>query len=357
MEDSQDSVIVINDAIFFDEVDEELLETSAEDLSQNEDSFIFVFSEEDSLTAVSELTRGNGNFNNSFLSKDNCSFTVLEPEIQLGMYHYYNSNIFIETDDDDAELNSMIPRFHSTPTSRPLLSSTSNLLQQHDTSDIATMLAETDSLIILENESVSPPTKRGRFESGTGLENECCSQYCLSQFAASEQLDCLLFFQSMTISDQNQFLIGSFQLMSSTGSNSIQHIIKGRVVCRKGYMKMFKISEKRYQRNLKLFQSNPTVKFTRKTVSHRDSVKVSEAKAWMTRYFNRIGDSMPHMDQVHLPHGLAKRDVYYMMKGQLLEQGLETVMSLSHFYTIWEMSFKNVVIPKVSIQGVYICTV
>lgn len=121
---------------------------------------------------------------------------------------------------------------------------------------------------------------------------------------------------------------------------------------------MFRISGKRYQRNLKLFQSNPTVKFTRKVVFHRDSVQVSETKAWMTLYFKRIGDIMPHMYQIHLPYRLTKRDVYYMMEVQLLEQGLETVMSLSHFYAIWEVSFKNVVIPKVSyIQRMHNVTV
>jgi len=50
-------------------------------------------------------------------------------------------------------------------------------------------------------------------------------------------------------------------------------------------------------------------------------------------------------------YGLMRRDVYCMMKGQLLEQGLGTVMSLSHYCTIWDTSSKNVVIPKVSISN------
>lgn len=92
---------------------------------------------------------------------------------------------------------------------------------------------------------------------------------------------------------------------------------------------------------------NPTIKIQRKPVVHSLSTKVIEAKTWMTRYFNRIGDSMPHMDQVHLPHGLTKQDIYNTMKSQLLEQGLTTVVSLSHYYSIWDSSFKKVVIPKV----------
>lgn len=317
MERSQDSLVVINE--FFDEGDYD---------EASKDTFEYC--------------------DNSLLSEDNCSLIILETGMAYCDLSYRLVNRF-EEDDNAEEMSNMIPKFHSTPTTTPLLTpSTAIPLLLHSTSSTATILEESDSLIILEDEQVLPPTKRGRFESGATIENECCRCNCLSQFTNSEPLDCLHFFQSKTICDQNQFLISSFQLMSNTGSSHIQHVIKGKAVCKKGYMKMLKISEKRYQRNLKLFQSDPTVKFTRKSVSRRDSVKVSEAKAWMTRYFNRIGDSMPHMDQIHLPYGLTKRDVYYMMKGQLLDQGLDIVMSLSHFYMIWDTSFKNVVIPKVS---------
>ena len=349
MEESQDSLIVINatESQFCDEGDEALFSLAEVDLSQD-DSFMYVV-KPDSLTTVTEpellAITGKGNLehcNNSLAVSDgNCSLIVMEP----GMAYFDRPNARFEA----TEMSTMVPKFHSTPYLSPV---TNFPPLSRDTSSAATMLEEpSNSLIILEDKSELPPTKRGRFESETNLheENACCSHNCLSSFTASEQLDCLNFFRSMTISDQNQFLISSFQLMSNTGSSHIQHVIKGKAICRKAYIKMLKISEKRYQRNLKLFQTDPTVKYTRKEVSRRDSVKVSEAKAWMTRYFNRIGDSMPHMDQVHLPYGLTKRDVYYMMKGQLLEQGIDMVISLSHFYTVWDTSFKNVVIPKVSI--------
>ena len=53
-------------------------------------------------------------------------------------------------------------------------------------------------------------------------------------------------------------------------------------------------------RIFKLFQQNPTTKIKKPTIQN-DSIKVSEAKAWLTRYFNRIGDSMPHMDKSTSP--------------------------------------------------------
>lgn len=252
----------------------------------------------------------------------------------------------------DINVNNLIPRFHSTPTATPLVASnTTSLLHHIGTQESgpcdSTLQSSQDSLIILEDATNPVSTKKRRLDAETDIpcHDQCCSQNCMSNFTESEMEDSWHFFQSKTVSDQNQFLMSSFQLMS--GDSSIQHIVSGKVVCRKAYMQIFKISDKRYKQNFKIFQQNPTVKVTRKSVSRKDSMKVSEAKAWMTRYFNRIGDSMPHMDQIHLPHGLTKRDVYYMMKGQLLEQGLETVMSLSHFYSIWETSFNKVLIPEV----------
>ena len=80
--------------------------------------------------------------------------------------------------------------------------------------------------------------------------------------------------------------------------------------------------------------------------------KVAEAKAWMTYFFNRIGDHMPHVQKVHLPHFLTKKDVYFWMKTELVEKGLQEkhIISLSYFFKLWDKSFKDVVIPTVSSQ-------
>ena len=79
-------------------------------------------------------------------------------------------------------------------------------------------------------------------------------------------------------------------------------------------------------------------------------MKVAEAKAWMTYFFNHIGDHMPHIQKVHLPHFLTKKDVYSQMKTELLEEGLQEkdIVCLSYFYKMWEKFFKDVVIPAVS---------
>lgn len=66
--------------------------------------------------------------------------------------------------------------------------------------------------------------------------------------------------------------------------------------------------------------------------------------------FSHIGHRMPHLQQIHLPHFLTKRDVYNRVCIELNEQGIphEAVVSQSHFYAMWESYFKHVVIPEVS---------
>ena len=71
----------------------------------------------------------------------------------------------------------------------------------------------------------------------------------------------------------------------------------------------------------------------------------------MDKFFNQIGEHMPHVNQIHLPHFLTKGDVYNRMKRDLEEEGLleGSVISLSHFYRTWSSCFKRVVIPEVSL--------
>ena len=189
---------------------------------------------------------------------------------------------------------------------------------------------------------LSPVTKKGRFLTSDCFP-PCCSNCCLDNIDIKPQKSLV----SKNIIEQNQFLMDSFNLMSNK-DNGIQHMIAGKAVCKNAFIVYFKISNQRYERIFKQFTENPTLKIQRKPVIRSDSTKVTEAKAWIARYFKRIGDSMPHVEQTHLPHGLTKQDVYLTMKQELSQQGVMSTISLSHFYAIWDTSFSNVLIPKVN---------
>jgi len=317
--------------------------------------------------------------NSSYLLSDNVtndsSVSQLEPWY-YATYHHHLCDVSSSHDEDAVSLGSndsicdifqlrqpppldlsLIPDSHSTPISTPLKRTYLETYPSHDTVLNSTTInasidgtdntdddllgnrsyvsladlsaISNDSLILMEPAILSPPAKKR----ATVNCIKCCYQLCLSNLTVSEVDNALQYFNSKSIADQNQFLLDSFRVISN--QETTQHIICGKRVCKEAYIRILQISGKRYDRILEVFKSNPTVKMRRKPVIRLESTKVLEAKAWLTRYFNRIGDSMPHMNQVHLPHGLTKRDVHYMMKSQLQQQGLSMIISLSHFYDVW----------------------
>ena len=262
---------------------------------------------------------------------------------------------------------------HSTPISTPVKSPfhfEMGCTREKDDDDIYLSLNSTDhdSQVALNSEfnessdislflqepaqSAEPDPTSGHHANGASkrklvevTQPDCCHRYCLLHMTSSEISSTLEHFNSKNVIEQNQFLLDSFRTTFNKETN--HHILCGKHVCKNAYIRILQISKKRYNNILTLLKSNPTVKIERKCVFRSESTKVVEAKAWLARYFNRIGDSTPHTDQIHLPHGLTKRDIYYNMKSQLQEQGLDNVMSLSHFYSLWKSSFEKVAIPKV----------
>ena len=115
-------------------------------------------------------------------------------------------------------------------------------------------------------------------------------------------------FQCRTTVEQNQFILDSFQV---TGEKNISQtsavMLEGQLICRDAFISALGISRKRYQNLLRQFLEGVT-QFSRKRISRTEATKVAEAKAWMTYFFNRIGDHMPHVQNVHLPHFLTKKD-------------------------------------------------
>lgn len=77
----------------------------------------------------------------------------------------------------------------------------------------------------------------------------------------------------------------------------------------------------------------------------RSSIRVEEAKTWMDRYFNLIGDKLPDKNQIHLPSWDKQKNIYERYKDDMLEKGthyvsliltcgnkIPTVHSLSHIF-------------------------
>ena len=202
------------------------------------------------------------------------------------------------------------------------------------------------------NMKSSVSSSRNSITSADLLSTSCCKRKCLSNLSLVEVTQSREIFFSKNTTQQNQFLLDSFHISGGRNASSdceLMGMIEGKLLCCNAFTSVLSVPQKRYKQLHDQFKEG-AITFQRKPVNRVESTKVSEAKAWMSRFFCQIGDRMPHIQQIHLPHFLTKHDVYARMKKELAEQGMDEkeCVSLSWFYKLWDKSFRHVVIPEVS---------
>ena len=146
---------------------------------------------------------------------------------------------------------------------------------------------------------------------------------------------------------QQQYNILTVSNAQQDGNNRFLQL-SGRIVCKRSFRDILGMSEKRLRKVIRLHRSG-TVTAMKVQRVYNKSEKCVIARSWMKRYFERIGDKMPHIQQIHLPHFLSKKVVYDFMCAELIQQGLfrDDTISLSRFYSLWATDFSSCVIPKV----------
>ena len=189
------------------------------------------------------------------------------------------------------------------------------------------------------------------------LGSNCCHVRCLASFNLLEIEGFQTSFKNRTRTDQQQFILDAIAVAVSKDrikeSNIFQHYLtlSGKQVCIAAFSRILGISRKRFDKVKELYSQGVTCATVR-CYDRRKSTKYSTAVAWMDRYFDRIGDKMPHVEQIQLPHFLSKKTVYELMVQHLQDEGIcrEDIVSSSHFYSIWKENFHNCVIPKVRLS-------
>ena len=220
-------------------------------------------------------------------------------------------------------------------------------------SSIAFNLLDTESdLSICSTSTYSQSTVSEKWSSQLSstsqlLSSVCCELRCLASLSLLEVEGCQKNFQSRSNIEQQQFLLDAISLTAS--KNDLMLILSGKQLCKVAFAKVLGISEKRLRKVSKLYLEGATLSQQSCQVKKSKSTKHSSALAWMECYFDRIGDKMPHLQQIHLPHFLSRKTVYELMVQDLLDEGLsrQEIISKSHFYAVWREEFRNCIIPKV----------
>ena len=202
--------------------------------------------------------------------------------------------------------------------------------------------------------TVTPPlnTQSSRSVSQVDLlSSTCCEHRCLASFSLLEIESWQKTFRNRNKVEQKQFLLDTVNFSVAKGSKSIQYklSLSGKQVCKYAYLKVFEISEKKLRNVATLLKQDITLSQPQVKRQRPKSDKYTTAAAWMERYFSRIGDKMPHIQQTHLPHFMSRKMVYELMVQDLIDQGVckPDIISSSHFYALWKDKFRYCIIPKV----------
>ena len=188
------------------------------------------------------------------------------------------------------------------------------------------------------------------------MELNGCADCCASKVHGLTEYDILCAhasFTSKTVVQQQQWV---FDYLTNNCPNNasgekdpreMQFIICGKIVCSTLWFEILSLSNSRFYEIRKKFlagQSQPTQKRMRSP-----SAKTMQSVAWMTSYFDRVGDKRPDKHGIYLPTCLTERSIYLRMVEELSEAGS---VCFSQFNKIFHLQFPNVTIPKVRTQEV-----
>ena len=123
-------------------------------------------------------------------------------------------------------------------------------------------------------------------------------------------------------------------------------VLSGREVCQPLWLATLSVSSSRFYEIRKEFMSGGQSQLSTKK-GRSPSTKTLQAIAWMTSYFERIGDKRPDKDGIYLPTCLTVKSMYGHMIESLYKDDEENAVCFSQFSNLYRTEFPNVSIPKV----------
>ena len=118
-------------------------------------------------------------------------------------------------------------------------------------------------------------------------------------------------------------------------------------MCLPAWLAIIGISSSRFYEVRKEFLSGKSTCIAHKKI-RSISAKSCQAIAWLSSFFERIGDKCPDKDGILLPTCLTEKSIYSKMIEDLHKGDTEKAISFSQFNRLFRTEFSNVTIPKVN---------
>ena len=208
-----------------------------------------------------------------------------------------------------------------------------NLLVEMDLSSIidSSSIVDSDAYGLIELDTCSESTCSESSEYNTEdiemisqlqsspTQVNCCSQRCTAKFSLIEMENIQSVFQRKSQTEQRQFILDQLTVapisVSCSAFSQVKQLnLSGKRVCKKAFVVIVGTSYSRLKCIYDAWQGGASKLPGRIRTSRCLSAKHTTMVAWLEAYANRLGEKMPHLDQIHLPHFLTKKAVYEIMK-------------------------------------------
>lgn len=160
-------------------------------------------------------------------------------------------------------------------------------------------------------------------------------------------------FASKSSEQQRQWLFDYFtsncpnDINGGKDPKSMKYVVSGKEVCLLLWLSILSVSSSRFYDVRKEFSEGKSRCNLKKCTRSR-SPKSCQAIAWLTSYFERVGDKRPDKaDAIYLPTCLTEKSIYVRMIDELHKGDKENAICFSQFNRLFNEEFPNVTIPKV----------
>lgn len=127
----------------------------------------------------------------------------------------------------------------------------------------------------------------------------------------------------------------------------MKFILCGKELCLPSWLTILSVSSSRFYEVRKEYLNGKSNCMAPKKV-RSISAKSCQAIAWLSSFFERIGDKRPDKaDGIYLPTCLTEKSIYNKLIEDLYSGDDEKAISFSQFNRLFRTEFSNVTIPKV----------
>lgn len=187
------------------------------------------------------------------------------------------------------------------------------------------------------------------------LEFDGCGDRCVTLKHDLNEYDILIAhatFSSKDLTQQRQWLFDYFCSNCPNDSEgqkdpkSMKYMLCGKNICLPLWLIILSVSSSRFYDVRKEFVNGKSNCLALKK-TRQISAKSCQAIAWLSSFFERIGDKRPDKDGIYLPTCLTERSIYGRLIEELYKGDSERAICFSQFNRLFRTEFSNVTIPKV----------